>query len=201
MIVTHQNVPHGPLLTEEALASALCAGTVNVPGIDAVAQSLIASIFIENRPELILRAAAEIHADIAIVNQLYRESVADRMHRSPAWELAMSMVLPLPDGNPNALKGNIHADWLRLDPDELRAAIPTSLLGRVSTHDIAEYSRHDAPGLAEAFACWYGVRTRSGDGLIYASDWDDFLSDLKRARTLAADPDFDMPDGGVVYRG
>ncbi len=105
----------------------------------------------------------------------------------------------MPTGNPNAFKDAIHVDWLRFDPDELAKAIPVSLTRYVSTHHIAEHSRYDAPGLAEAFAAWYGIRTR-GPGGIYAADWEQFLADLRYARAIAADPDFDMSESGIVYR-
>lgn len=101
--------------------------------------------------------------------------------------------------NFRSLKDTILADWLVLDPAELAAAIPISPKRRVSPRDIADYSAANAPMLMEAFAGWFGTRTRDAGG-IYAADWENFLADLRHAKQIASDPDFEIPEDGMVYR-
>lgn len=88
---------------------------------------------------------------------------------------------------------------MRFDPEALAKAVPVSEARTVSWRDIEQISYDHAPGLTEAFGAWFGVRTM-GPGGIYAADWESFLSHLRRAKNLAADPDFESPNDGIVYR-
>lgn len=97
-------------------------------------------------------------------------------------------------------KDTIHLDWLRFDPEVLAKAVPVSATRTVSSRDIEKVDREQAPGLAEAFGAWFGVRTK-GMGGIYAADWEAFLGHLRRAKALATEPDFEPPADGIVYRG
>ena len=86
LAVKHLNASVGQVLSPEQLASALRAGTVRGMTAAAPAAALVSSVFTELSPELILRCAEEAHTDVLRVNQLYRESLADKLPRAETWE-------------------------------------------------------------------------------------------------------------------
>lgn len=93
LVVTHLNVPVGNVLTADQLALALRKGSVASLSDSPHAAALISGLFAELSPQLILHAAAEAKADLAHVEQLYRESLAASMPRVASWEHAVEHML------------------------------------------------------------------------------------------------------------
>lgn len=84
--VGHLNAPVGKVLTEGQLADALRAGSVQGLASSPVAAALVSSLFAELSPSLILACAVEARADMAQVQRLYEESLADGMPPVERWQ-------------------------------------------------------------------------------------------------------------------
>lgn len=115
----------------------------------------------------------------------------------------------------NTLKDTIIADWLDLDPEQLATDVPVEMIPRprpqrekdgggvvieespyVSWQVIAAYNTR----VYEAFAGYKGSHTTNVGGYAYLEDWKEFLDALRKAREIAADPLWETPRDGVVYR-
>jgi hypothetical protein len=87
LIACHLSVPYGMgSVTAEHLAQALRAGSLSVLSAAPKALRIATWLFIENTPELIVRATYEAGADVSRANRLYEETLKDHMVRVPAWE-------------------------------------------------------------------------------------------------------------------
>ena len=100
--------------------------------------------------------------------------------------------------SPNALKRQIHADWLVLDPDVLLRAVPLTD-GFVDPKDIVALSTTSIPLLEDAFFGWLGAHGRIEGKGIFPNDWEDFLNDLRAARAASASPGFVMRKDRIVW--
>ncbi len=74
------------------LAVALETGHLSAVG-DSQSRALIAGVFGEHNPDLILRATSEAGGTPATANALYVESLADGLPCCPDWEHLMSEIL------------------------------------------------------------------------------------------------------------
>lgn len=114
---------------------------------------------------------------------------------------------------PDSLKDWIMVEWLDLDPDLLAAGVPVEMIRRprpqrdvdgvvieefpyVSWQAVSAYNER----AYEAFAGYKGSHTTDLAGYAYAEDWEEFLDALRQARAIAADPQWEAPRDGVVYR-
>lgn len=91
LVVTHLNAPYGLVVTEEDLARSLRTGKIVAD--NAAARAVIAQVFIETEPRLLVQCAREIGVPIAKVNALYRDTLANGAPANPAWEKAMELLL------------------------------------------------------------------------------------------------------------
>lgn len=114
--------------------------------------------------------------------------------------------------NQASLKNTIIVAWLDLDPDQLAAEVPVEMIPRpwrdeegnvvtkefpyLSWQAVAAYNEQ----VCEAFGAYKGAHTTDLPGYVYAHDWDEFLYALRKARKIAADPLWEAPRDGMVYR-
>ena len=89
--VTHLNAPVGAIVTVEHLVQALRAGTVQ--GLDSPAAAVLSYLFLELEPALIARCVREAGSDLRRANELYRETLADKLPRNPRWEEAIAHLI------------------------------------------------------------------------------------------------------------
>jgi hypothetical protein len=89
--VTHLNAPVGAIVTVEHLVQALRAGSVQ--GLDARAAAVLSYLFLELEPALIARCVREAGSDLRRANDLYNETLADKLPRNPRWEEAIAHLL------------------------------------------------------------------------------------------------------------
>lgn len=92
--VTHLNASVGPVLTTGQLAAALRAGSVHeLEAESPTAAALVSSLFVELAPPLIMGCAMEAGAELAQVQRLYEESLADGMPPVPRWQDSVGALL------------------------------------------------------------------------------------------------------------
>lgn len=117
--------------------------------------------------------------------------------------------------NRASLKNTIIVDWLDLDPDQLAAEVPVEMITRTRPRresDGADVEIEKVPYVSwqavdaynarvyQAFAGYKGSHTTNLGGYAYAWDWQEFLDALRKAREIAANPYWEAPRDGVVYR-
>lgn len=92
LVVTHLNASVGKVVSIESLAQSLLEGSLaNIK--NKTAAAMIASLFVEASPEMIVACAREAGANIESVNNLYLETVAGNIGSSSAWEDALEWLL------------------------------------------------------------------------------------------------------------
>jgi len=91
LIACHMNAPYGPVLDEKAVWDSLREGKLSAAS--EKANAILAGIFCEVRPELIVRCVVEAKIPMIQANSLYQETVACGFARCPAWEQAMEVFL------------------------------------------------------------------------------------------------------------
>ena len=85
MIAFHMSVPYGPgIVSEQDVYDALKQGSL--AGIASPAKDILVSLFNENFPTSILKAAYECGSSIENVQKLYKEIIGMPFPRSPEWE-------------------------------------------------------------------------------------------------------------------
>ncbi|MGC8529633.1 MAG: hypothetical protein ACP5OP_05470 [Leptospirillia bacterium] len=85
MIAFHLSVPYGPgIVSEQDVYDALKHGSL--AGIKSPAKDVLVSLFHENSPASILKAARECEASVENVRKLYEEIIGMPFPRSPEWE-------------------------------------------------------------------------------------------------------------------
>ena len=85
MIAFHLSVPYGlGTVSEQDVYEALKHGSLET--IPSPAKDILVSLFNENSPASILKAAYECGASVEKVQRLYEEIVGMPWHRSPEWE-------------------------------------------------------------------------------------------------------------------
>jgi hypothetical protein len=90
LIVGHMNAPYGSVLDEQAVCDSLRSGKLSARS--EPANAILAAMFCEIEPQLIVRCAVETKVPIAQVNRLYEETLAQGLMRCPAWEHAVEML-------------------------------------------------------------------------------------------------------------
>lgn len=87
LIVTHLNAPVGQVLTPAHLQAVLTAGSfAAVTHAPPVVGALLASLFVEISPPLILRAMIAVGGDHDRLHHLYQESLAMGMPEVAYWQ-------------------------------------------------------------------------------------------------------------------
>ena len=85
MIAFHLSVPYGPgIVSEQDFYDALKHGTL--VGIKSPAKDILVSLFTENSPTSILKAAYECGSSVENAEKLYGEITELPFQRSPDWE-------------------------------------------------------------------------------------------------------------------
>ncbi|EHK64068.1 hypothetical protein [Achromobacter arsenitoxydans] len=94
MIATHLNAPYGHVVDANDVAAALRSGNLSSASDDALANELLAHMFLELEPELIGRASFEAGVRLEEAQALY-QLARDRfgLPRSTRWEDALEGVL------------------------------------------------------------------------------------------------------------
>lgn len=92
MLSGHLSVSTAARVSAGQIAVALETGHLSAIG-DSHARALVAGVFSEHDPDLILRATSEAGGTPATANALYLESLADGMPCCPGWERLMSEIL------------------------------------------------------------------------------------------------------------
>ena len=88
LIATHMNVPYGKILTSQDIIASFKSG--NFEAATEEGRSLLAWLFVEVQPGLILKCASEIQAPLENVNRLYQRTRELGLHRIPEWEYAVA---------------------------------------------------------------------------------------------------------------
>ncbi|MDI5889492.1 hypothetical protein [Halomonas rhizosphaerae] len=110
--VTHLNTPYSVTVTTKQLALALRHGTVHLDEITEQEGAIIATVFTESTPNLIMLCIKEAGATIESAQTLYKEAIKN-WHRSPEWEEAVSLFIPAPQ---ERLRGSVKAYYRPFDP-------------------------------------------------------------------------------------
>lgn len=84
LIAGHLNAPYGPIVCEQDVIDSLKNGFLSAK--TKTANEIIATIFLENSPSLILRCCREITASPELVENLYKQCVQITQYRSTDWE-------------------------------------------------------------------------------------------------------------------
>ena len=85
MIAFHLSVPYGPeIVSEQDVYNALKQGSLS--GIASPAKDILVSLFNENSPTSILKAAYEFGSSVENVQKLYEEIIGMPFPPSPEWE-------------------------------------------------------------------------------------------------------------------
>ena len=113
------------------------------------------------------------------------------------------------------IKNTIIVAWLDLDPDQLAVEVPVEMILRPQSRRVKDGGgvvMEEFPYVSwqsvaacnkrayQAFAGYKGSHTADVGGHAYEEDWREFLDALRKARAIAADPLWEMPIDGVVYR-
>jgi len=107
---------------------------------------------------------------------------------------------PDQEPRPESLKDKIMIEWLSLDPDQLADEVPVEQSAYIRWETLANYANQHRNKAFEAFAGYKGSHTTDRPGCTYLQDWMEFLDALRKARTMAADPNWEVPRDGVIYR-
>lgn len=99
-----------------------------------------------------------------------------------------------------SLKDKVIVAWLDLDPDQLAAEVPVEESAYVRWETLANYAKQHQNAAFEAFAGYKGAHTADRPGCACRSDCVEFLDALREAQEIAADPCWEAPRDGVVYR-
>ena len=86
LIATHMNAPYGRILSAQDVVASLQSGHLSAS--TGHANDLLAALFIEVEPSLILQCAAQESVSLEAVNQLYAQTLGLGGMKSPAWEEA-----------------------------------------------------------------------------------------------------------------
>jgi hypothetical protein len=91
LISTHLNAPVGAVLLESDVLDSLkkgylCAGSDN-------AKAVLAGMFVELEPRLIVQCALEANSSAKVANLLYLDTLSHASPRCPQWEAAMEFML------------------------------------------------------------------------------------------------------------
>lgn len=92
LAVTHLNAPVGRVLTRDDLESALLAGSLS-PIYRPEAAALVAYMFVELDPQLIIRCVNELRSGLLKANSLYQETLKAKAPRAISWEKAVRHLL------------------------------------------------------------------------------------------------------------
>jgi hypothetical protein len=88
LAVTHLNAPVGAIVTVDHLVQALRAGSVE--GLDARTAAVVTYLFLELEAALIAPCVREAGSDLRRANELYKETLVDKLPRNPGWEEAVA---------------------------------------------------------------------------------------------------------------
>jgi YgiT-type zinc finger domain-containing protein len=106
---------------------------------------------------------------------------------------------PDQEPRPESLKDKIMVEWLDLDPDRLADGVQVEQGAYICWETLANYAKQRRNKVFEAFAGYKGSHTTDRPGCAYLGDWMEFLDALRKAREIAADPNWEAPRDGVVY--
>lgn len=88
MIATHMNAPYGRIVSAQDVVTSMLNGHLCASTKDA--NEILAALFVEVDPSLILSCATQVKAPLKSVNQLYNETLSMGLMQNPAWEEAVS---------------------------------------------------------------------------------------------------------------
>jgi hypothetical protein len=86
MIATHLNAPYGRVVSASDVVASLREGRLSAASKSA--NEILAALFVEVEPRLILRCAEEEGVPISAVQKLYVETLREGLMPVPAWERA-----------------------------------------------------------------------------------------------------------------
>lgn len=86
LIANHMNVPYGRIVSAEDVEASFIKGYL--AGHSREANGILAPLFNEIEPSLILRCAQEVKAPLEMVNRLYAHTLSLGFMPSPEWEMA-----------------------------------------------------------------------------------------------------------------
>jgi len=92
IVATHLNAAAGPVVRPEQVKAALVAGDLGAIE-DDLARALVAYMFVEISPELVMRCVQESGCAISSANSLYLSTLRDSVPACPSWEKAMETLL------------------------------------------------------------------------------------------------------------
>lgn len=121
------------------------------------------------------------------------------LERTASFRAEVDVQEPDLGARPVSPKDKIMVEWLTLDPDQLAADVPVEEDAYVRWETLASYAKQHQNAAFEAFGGYKGSHTTNRPGCAYRNDWMEFLDALRKARSIAADPNWEAPDDGVVY--
>jgi len=86
LIATHLNAPYGPIVSESDVIASLKNGCFSASS--QAGNDILAAIFLETSPRLLLRCAHETGASLEAILKLYRSSILLTGHACPELEEA-----------------------------------------------------------------------------------------------------------------
>lgn len=87
LIANHMNAPYGQIVSEADVAASFRHGKLSASSLEA--NGILAPLFNEIEPSLIIRCARELGVSIQSVNAFYEDSLTRGFCASPAWEDAV----------------------------------------------------------------------------------------------------------------
>lgn len=91
LISTHLNAPVGAVLLESDVLNALKKGCLCAASNKA--NAVLAGMFVEVEPRLIVQCALEANSNAKVANLLYLDTLSHASPRCPQWEAAMEFML------------------------------------------------------------------------------------------------------------
>ena len=89
LIAMHLNAPYGPIVSEKDVIDSLKSGKFSSSS--QAANDILAAIFLETSPRLILRCARETGATLEAIHRLYLGSILLTGHACPELEEYLSL--------------------------------------------------------------------------------------------------------------
>lgn len=86
LIANHMNVPYGPIVSPSDVVASFRNGCLSAS--NETANAILAALFNEVEPSLILRCAKEVSASLETLNCLYSQTLSLGLMPSPEWEAA-----------------------------------------------------------------------------------------------------------------
>ena len=90
LIATHMNAPYGRIVSERDVVTSMQCGRLSAS--NKASNAILAALFIEVAPDLILRCAKQEQVTLQALEQLYKETLSLGLVPVPDWEKAVGAI-------------------------------------------------------------------------------------------------------------